>query len=272
MTLPSVPILHCQNNEAVASTDVLAPEEPLEILLEYGSYGARKHFSLAVVMRTPGDEEALCRGFLLTEGIIALPEQIEGVRCLEPNRWMVELRPGIAVDAAKLQRNLYAASSCGICGKASLEAVQTLTCHFPLRNYPMVPLNVLYTLPDRLRAAQSGFEQTGGLHAAALFAPAGNLLYLKEDVGRHNAVDKVLGAALMGGLSLPFRDVLLLVSGRAGFELAQKATMAGIPILAAVGAPSSLAVDVAEANGLTLVGFLRGARCNVYAHPGRVRG
>lgn len=270
MTLPSITVLRCRNNEAVTDNDVLAQEEPLEILLGYGDHGMRKHLSIAVVMRTPGDEEALCRGFLLTEGVVALPEQVEHVRCLEPNRWMAELQPRVTVDATKLQRNLYAASSCGICGKASLEAVQTLTCHFPLRDYPVVPLNVLYALPDRLRAAQSGFDQTGGLHAAALFDPAGNLLYLKEDVGRHNAVDKVLGTALMDGLALPFRNALLLVSGRAGFELAQKATMAGIPLLAAVGAPSSLAVDVAEANGLTLVGFLRGERCNVYAHRSRL--
>lgn len=250
--------------------DFLVVEEPLEIMLGYGPVGQRQNLSLAVTMRTPGEEEALAVGFLFTEGVIARAEQLVQVRRLAPNKIRLTLRADVAVETARLKRNLFAASGCGICGKASLDAVQIQPYYFPQMAHPKIDFNTLRQLPGRLRAAQAAFNQTGGLHAAALFDPAGNLRYHCEDIGRHNAVDKVIGAALLDHHPPPFREWILLVSGRAGFELVQKAAMAGLPMLAAVGAPSSLAVETAETSGMTLVGFLREERCNVYAHPNRV--
>ncbi len=264
-TITQVTEGRAQNRE-----DALVVEEPLEITLGHGPAGQRQNLSLAVTMRTPGEEEALAVGFLLTEGIVANLQQVVQIRRLEPNKIRLELRADVPVEASRLRRNLFAASGCGICGKASLEAVEIQPDYFPQEGYPLVNFSVLRQLPERLRAAQAAFDQTGGLHAAGLFDVAGNLLYHCEDVGRHNAVDKVIGAALLDHRSLPFREWVLLVSGRAGFELVQKAAMAGLPMLAAVGAPSSLAVEMAETSGMTLVGFLRPERCNVYAHAGRV--
>ena len=265
LTITQVAEGRAQNRE-----DALVVEEPLEITLGHGPAGQRQNLSLAVTMRTPGEEEALAVGFLLTEGIVANLQQVVQIRRLEPNKIRLELRADVPVEASRLRRNLFAASGCGICGKASLEAVEIQPYYFPQVGHPFVNFSVLRQLPERLRAAQAAFDQTGGLHAAGLFDVAGNLLYHCEDVGRHNAVDKVIGAALLDHRSLPFREWVLLVSGRAGFELVQKAAMAGLPMLAAVGAPSSLAVEMAETSGMTLVGFLRPERCNVYAHAGRV--
>lgn len=252
-------------------TDALVVEEPLEIRIGFGAGEDRQRFSVAVTMRTPGEDEDLAVGFLFTEGILSDFRQVMALKWLDANTLLVELLPGIAVDIERLSRHLFTSSSCGVCGKASLDAVQTLSCYYPLPGQPELDAQVLYGLPEALRQAQAAFEATGGLHAAGLFDAAGQLLLLREDVGRHNAVDKVIGAALRSAYHLPFREYVLLVSGRAGFELVQKAAMAGLPVLAAVGAPTSLSVQLAQENGMTLVGFLRGERFNVYSHPERVR-
>ncbi|MGK5449885.1 formate dehydrogenase accessory sulfurtransferase FdhD [Streptomyces radiopugnans] len=254
--------------------DTLVAEEPLEIRLNGKP--------LAVTMRTPGDDFALAAGFLVSEGVLGRPEELanivycagateqaDGTVRNSYNVVDVRLAPGVPVPDITLERNVYTTSSCGLCGKASLDAVRT-TARWPISgDFPPLEPEVLAALPDRLRAAQRVFDRTGGLHAAALFSPEGELLDLREDVGRHNAVDKLVGRALTRG-DLPLSRTVLLVSGRASFELAQKAVMAGVPVLAAVSAPSSLAVDLAAETGLTLVGFLRGASMNVYAGEHRV--
>ncbi|WP_432101942.1 formate dehydrogenase accessory sulfurtransferase FdhD [Streptomyces sp. bgisy091] len=251
--------------------DTLVAEEPLEIRLNGRP--------LAITMRTPGDDFALAAGFLVSEGVIGESSEVQSiVYCAGAtadgvntyNVVDVKLAPGVAVPDITLERNVYTTSSCGLCGKASLDAVRTATRH-PVADTPPVLVTpaLLSALPGRLREAQRVFDRTGGLHAAALFSPEGELLDVREDVGRHNAVDKLVGRALTDG-RLPLSRSVLLVSGRASFELAQKAVMAGIPVLAAVSAPSSLAVDLAAESGLTLVGFLRGSSMNVYAGDHRV--
>ncbi|MEU9859665.1 formate dehydrogenase accessory sulfurtransferase FdhD [Streptomyces sp. NPDC047971] len=251
--------------------DTLVAEEPLEIRLNGKP--------LAITMRTPGDDFALAAGFLVSEGVLGAASDVRNiVYCAGAqddgsntyNVVDVQLAPGVAVPDITLERNVYTTSSCGLCGKASLDAVRT-TARFPIADAPPVRLSpaLLSRLPDRLRAAQRVFDRTGGLHAAALFSEDGELLDVREDVGRHNAVDKLVGRALTDG-RLPLDRAVLLVSGRASFELAQKAVMAGIPVLAAVSAPSSLAVDLAVETGLTLVGFLRGPDMNVYAGEHRI--
>ncbi|MBK9337760.1 MAG: formate dehydrogenase accessory sulfurtransferase FdhD [Lewinellaceae bacterium] len=253
-------------------SDLLVAEEPLEIRIGHGAGAGRRQLSIAVTMRTPGDDEELATGFLFTEGLIQQAAQIMADRWLAENTLLVELQPDIPVDEARLTRHLFTSSSCGVCGKASLDAVQTVSCHYPMPGHPLFSAETLFRLPDILRQAQATFDATGGLHAAGLFDASGRLVLLREDVGRHNAVDKVIGAALRRAYNLPLRDYLLLVSGRAGFELVQKASMAGIPCLAAVGAPSSLALELAEASGMTLIGFLRGERFNIYSGAERLEG
>ncbi|MEO3768752.1 formate dehydrogenase accessory sulfurtransferase FdhD, partial [Streptomyces sp. B5E4] len=252
--------------------DTLVAEEPLEIRL-----GGR---ALAVTMRTPGDDFALAAGFLVSEGVVARGGEVAGIAyCAGAvdggeggntyNVVDVRLAAGVVVPDISLERNVYTTSSCGLCGKASLDAVRTTT-RWPLTDDAMrLAPGVLAVLPDRLRAGQRVFDRTGGLHAAALFTPEGELIDLREDVGRHNAVDKLVGRALQRD-RLPLSGTVLMVSGRASFELAQKAAMAGIPVLAAVSAPSSLAVDLAAETGMTLVGFLRGDTMNVYAGEHRI--
>ncbi|MFI7243408.1 formate dehydrogenase accessory sulfurtransferase FdhD [Streptomyces qinglanensis] len=267
------PVVRVREGAVSTRPDTLVTEEPLEIRL-----GGRP---LAVTMRTPGDDFALATGFLVSEGVVAAAEDVAGISyCGDArdedgartyNTVDVRLAPHLpAPDLAGLERNVYTTSSCGLCGKASLDAVRT-TAHWELDRARPHGLGtaLLAGLPDRLRAAQRVFDRTGGLHAAALFSATGELLDVREDVGRHNAVDKVVGRAAQEG-ALPLRDALLMVSGRASFELAQKAVMAGIPVLAAVSAPSSLAVDLAEEAGLTLVGFLRGSSMNIYAGAHRL--
>jgi FdhD protein len=251
--------------------DRLAAEEPLEIRL-----GGR---SLAVTMRTPGHDVELAAGFLVSEGVVRQREDVhtarycagatdEGVNTY--NVLDVQLAPGTPVPELGLERHVYTSSSCGVCGKASIDAVRT-SSSFEVAGDPLVlDPALLATLPDRLREAQEVFELTGGLHAAGLFdGRTGELLVVREDVGRHNAVDKVVGWALEHE-KLPLRGTVLMVSGRASFELTQKASMAGIPVLAAVSAPSSLAVELAEEAGLTVVGFLRGTSMVVYSRPDRL--
>ncbi|MEU0209563.1 formate dehydrogenase accessory sulfurtransferase FdhD [Streptomyces canus] len=251
--------------------DTLVAEEPMEIRL-----GGKP---LAITMRTPGDDFALAAGFLVSEGVVSRADDVAnivycaGARDDGSNTYNVvdvQLAPGVPLPDITLERNVYTTSSCGLCGKASLDAVRTTT-RWPIADTPPVRVTpgLLAALPDQLRAAQRVFDRTGGLHAAGLFSPEGELLDLREDVGRHNAVDKLIGRALQSG-RLPLSRSILLVSGRASFELAQKAVMAGIPVLAAVSAPSSLAVDLATETGLTLVGFLRGGSMNVYAGEQRL--
>ncbi|GAA2622714.1 formate dehydrogenase accessory sulfurtransferase FdhD [Streptomyces vastus] len=265
-------VLRIREGAVSARPDTLVAEEPLEIRL-----GGKP---LAITMRTPGDDFALAAGFLVSEGVLGRAEELTGiVYCAGAtgeggsntyNIVDVRLAPGVVMPDITLERNVYTTSSCGLCGKASLDAVRT-TARWPIADTPPVRVgpDLLAALPYRLRSAQRVFDRTGGLHAAGLFSAEGDLLDLKEDVGRHNAVDKLIGHALQSG-ALPLSQAILLVSGRASFELAQKAVMAGIPVLAAVSAPSSLAVDLAAETGLTLVGFLRGASMNVYAGEHRL--
>ncbi|MCA1695305.1 MAG: formate dehydrogenase accessory sulfurtransferase FdhD [Actinobacteria bacterium] len=249
--------------------DALAGEEPLELRVNGRS--------LAVTMRTPGHDVELAHGFLLTEAVISNRSHVRTARfCDSPdipqgsfNVLDVELAGGVPAPGAGAQRNFYTTSSCGVCGKASLEAVRLRTRFPPAADPVTVTPATLATLPDALRAAQRVFQTTGGLHAAGLFTATGELLVAREDVGRHNAVDKVLGWALLTQ-RIPAAGCVLMVSGRASFELVQKAVMAGIPILAAVSAPSSLAVELAVESGLTLIGFLRGHTMNVYAGQHRI--
>jgi FdhD protein len=257
---------------SLSQLDMLAVEEPLEIQIAFGAMHTRHRQSLAVTMRTPGQDFDLAMGFLFTEGIISRAADVLLMRfageqlpeTAQENVLLVELRPGLDIDMQRLSRHFYTASSCGICGKASIEMVQTHTCFSLLSNEPSLTREVLFALPEALAASQEAFAHTGGIHAAGLFDAAGKLLLLREDVGRHNAVDKLVGAALSRGL-VPLSRHILLVSGRAGFELVQKSLMAGVPVLASVGAPSSLSVELAETYGMTLIGFLRQGRFNVYA-------
>ncbi|MGN9757506.1 formate dehydrogenase accessory sulfurtransferase FdhD [Streptomyces sp. SD31] len=266
-------VIRIRDGAVSTRPDTLVAEEPLEIRLNGKP--------LAITMRTPGDDFALAAGFLVSEGVLAEQADLQnivycaGATADGSNTYnVVDVRtaPGVAIPDITLERNVYTTSSCGLCGKASLDAVRT-TARWPIDDGEGAPVrldpDLLAGLPDRLRAAQRVFDRTGGLHAAALFTEDGELLDIREDVGRHNAVDKLVGRALQNG-DLPLSRTVLLVSGRASFELAQKAVMAGIPVLAAVSAPSSLAVDLAAETGLTLVGFLRGSSMNVYAGEHRL--
>ncbi|KAA1415302.1 formate dehydrogenase accessory sulfurtransferase FdhD [Nocardioides humilatus] len=263
-------VVRIRDGEVSRRPDTLAAEEPMEIRVDGRP--------LTVTMRTPGDDFDLAVGFLVSEGVVHATEDVvtarycagateEGLNTY--NVVDVQLAPGMPAPDASLERNFYTTSSCGVCGKSSLDAVRTASAWSVADDPLRVDPAVLVALPDRLRAAQEVFDRTGGLHAAGLFSSAGELLVLREDVGRHNAVDKVVGHAAREGL-LPLRDTVLVVSGRASFELVQKAVMAGIPMLAAVSAPSSLAAELAEESGLTLVGFLRGTTMNVYAGAERL--
>lgn len=237
-------------------------EEPLQIRA-----GGR---NLAVTMRTPGHDAELAAGFLFTEGFVRQAGDIAGIQCSR-NVAAVVLAAGVHIDVEGTERNFYMTSSCGVCGKASIEALETAGGAILPRGVPKVDESLIRSLPVKLRESQAVFNRTGGLHASGLFSAEGNLIVLREDVGRHNAVDKLIGRALLDG-RLPLHDHVLLVSGRASFELVQKAVMAGIPVLAAVGAPSSLAVKTALRFGMTLIGFLRDDRFNVYSAAGRICG
>ncbi|MGW9555423.1 formate dehydrogenase accessory sulfurtransferase FdhD [Nocardiopsis sp. NPDC055551] len=263
-------ILRIRNGVVSERADTLVAEEPLEVRID-GS-------PLTVTMRTPGNDFDLAAGFLVGEGVVHHTEDVRVIRyCAGAtedgsntfNVLDVSLAPHVPAPDTSLERNFYTTSSCGLCGKASLDAVRTQARWSVTENEAGVGLSTLTRLPDRLREAQRVFDRTGGLHAAGLFTTEGELLVVREDVGRHNAVDKVVGWALREG-RLPLRESVLMVSGRASFELVQKAWMAGIPTLAAVSAPSSLAVDLATEAGMTLVGFLRGESMNVYAGRERV--
>lgn len=263
-------IVRINNGISSLAGDILAIEEPLEIQIFYnGKAGETSSRSISVTMRTPGCDEALAAGFLFTEGILRNKEQVQEIMIPEENKVQVWLSEGVQPELHHAERNFYTTSSCGVCGKSSIEAIRTVSCFDKPDAAIQLQPELLYGLPQKLRAQQELFDSTGGLHAAALFDTEGNCISLKEDVGRHNALDKVIGTAFLQGV-LPLGKVILLLSGRASFELVQKAVMAGIPVIAAVGAPSSLAVSLAAEQGITLIGFLRGERFNIYSGQERI--
>jgi FdhD protein len=257
-------ILRYRDGAAEDSSDELSVEQPLEIRV--------RNRAVSVTMRTPGHDEELAAGFLLTEGLIRSRGDLVEVRpCAfdrEGNTINVTPAPSVAIDLEKLTRHVFASSSCGLCGKATIDAVHAR--FEPVESDVTVDASVVLGLPEKLREAQATFDRTGGLHGAGIFTAAGGLVVAREDVGRHNAVDKVLGYGFLNNL-LPFDRHILLVSGRASFEIVQKALAARVPIVAAVSAPSSLAVEFAVESGMTLVGFLREGRMNVYSEPSRMR-
>ena len=260
-----------------SQSDSVAVEEPLEIQLCAPSAEDSAARIISITMRTPGHDEELALGFLFTEGIITGPDQVASATHCGPeapdsgyrNVIRVELGPGVHVDLSRLERHFYTTSSCGVCGKSSLDALRVSGQQPMTGNRSRFSREVIVSLPDKLRTKQEVFASTGGLHAAAAFTADGEISLVREDVGRHNAVDKVVGALLVAN-RLPAREMGLLVSGRASFELMQKALVAGFPLLAAVGAPSSLAVSLAREFHMTLVGFLRRGNFNIYSHAERL--
>ncbi|MEP7262970.1 MAG: formate dehydrogenase accessory sulfurtransferase FdhD [Bacteroidota bacterium] len=268
----SVQIKKVTGSIVADSPDLLAIEEPMEIRLNFGKGKWKQQKNVAVTMRTPGNDFELASGFLITEGIVKSFHDILFIRhCEEGNNIVkIDIKEDVVVDTHSMDRNFYTTSSCGICGKTSVDAVKFYSGGKITYDNVRTEPSYLSALPEKLRMQQNIFEFTGGLHAAALFNREGDLLFIREDVGRHNAVDKLIGAAA-ASIELPLYNYILLLSGRAGFELLQKAAVAGIGIVAAVGAPTSLAVEMAEEAGITLVGFLRDNRFNIYTHPQRIK-
>lgn len=261
--------------QTVETADVLAVEEPLEIRVGFVETGKRKHQAISITMRTPGDDFELAAGFLFTEGILQKAEQIKAIKhCGKigqvgfENTVRVDLVDDVEIDFKKLERHFYTTSSCGVCGKSSIEALATNAPKIENDDFSIAS-ELIHELPKKLIENQSVFEQTGGLHASALFDKIGNLEIVCEDVGRHNALDKIIGAKFLKN-ETPLNDKILLLSGRISFELVQKALMAGISIIVAVGSPSSLAVKLAEEFNITLVGFVREERFNIYTGKHRV--
>ena len=276
----SVPIAELRpGRERLDKQDLLAVEEPMEIRVTHGPSDGRTARSLSITMRTPGNDFELAAGFLYTEGILKDCSQIEGIEfCGQAaagrstsNIVRVDLTPDVELDIGSLERNFYTTSSCGICGKASLDAVQVKGLEPLEQDGPRFLREKIHAFPEKLRAAQPVFERTGGLHAAGLVTPGGELLEIREDVGRHNAVDKLIGRRFLDGKT-PLGELGMVVSGRASFEILQKALVAGIPMIVAVGAPSSLAVEMAERFRMTLIGFASNERFNVYAGVDRIEG
>ncbi|HLG96203.1 MAG TPA: formate dehydrogenase accessory sulfurtransferase FdhD [Bryobacteraceae bacterium] len=257
----TVPVQKVDGDASTPVQDLLAIEEPLEIRLAGEA--------VSITMRTPGHDTELAVGFLCSEGILTSAQQIRHIDTTK-NSVSVSLNPGVEIDLERLRRNFYTTSSCGVCGKASIEALRVQGCPVLPQNGPLISSSVVHQLPIVLRGDQRVFDRTGGLHGAALFDGKGTLLLVREDVGRHNAVDKLIGAEFLTG-DLPLSGKVLLVSGRASFELTQKAVVAGIPVLAAVGAPSSLAVETARRFNMTLLGFVRDGRFNIYSGASRIQ-
>ncbi len=267
-----ISIVRLNGDNALNENDWVATEEPLEIRIKYHTPAGIVVKSISVTMRTPGQDKELAIGFLYTEGIINTVTDIieaEIVDTKNNNVIIVSLQPHCHPDIGKLERNFYTTSSCGVCGKSSIEAVKTTCNILDTKDNITISPTLLYSLPDKLRSQQSVFESTGGLHACSIFSLEGELLALHEDAGRHNALDKLIGSSLLND-KLPLNEHILLLSGRTSFELVQKAVMAGIKIIASVGAPSSLAVQMADEWGITLVGFLRNERCNIYTGAQRI--
>jgi len=273
----AVDIRKIEGEKSLAQSDAVAVEEPLEIQLSSASAAGAAAKSISITMRTPGDDAELALGFLLTEGIIESAEQVVSVTHqgqISPDTGLqnivrVEVRPDVDIELPQLERHFYTTSSCGVCGKTSLEALHVAGQQSLARCDRRFPADVIVSMPGKLRDRQHVFEATGGLHAAAVFDSHGEIVVVREDVGRHNATDKAIGALLQAG-RLPGNDFGMLVSGRASFELMQKTLVAGIPLLAAVGAPSSLAVSTAKEFDITLIGFLRGSKFNIYAGADRI--
>ncbi len=265
-----VSVLRSSMDAQVQKEDRVAVEAPLEFQLHHPAFGGDP-VSFGTTMRTPGDDEWLAAGLLYGEGIVNHPADIDAIETStrRPNVVNVRLHPSVEIAVQTPARRFSAGSSCGVCGTTGLDAAIAKAAATHVPNTGGVDLSVLFKLPPRMRAMQSKFGDTGGIHAAAVFDFSGELLDLAEDVGRHNAFDKLVGMNLLAG-KLPLKDRIVLLSGRASFELVQKALRSGVGILAAIGAPSSLAVNLAIASGLTLAGFLRETHCNVYAHPERL--
>ena len=251
--------------------DELAIEEPLQIQLEYSTTAGMMRKNIAVTMRTPGYDKELAAGFLFTEGIINGKDQIDSIRQSHDsdNKITVVFKENVKPRLHHSDRNFYTTSSCGICGKVSIDAISAVSLYKDVKDIINVPASLFHKLPSLLRKQQVVFESTGGLHASALFDLEGNFILLQEDIGRHNALDKLIGVAMMDD-QLPLTNTILLLSGRASFELIQKAVMSGIKVVAAIGAPSSLAVDLARENNITLTGFLKNERFNIYSGDERV--
>jgi len=263
-------IIKIKGDISYPAADFLATEEPLEIRISFGNATQRAQKNVSVTMRTPGNDFELATGFLFTEGIIKNLAEIQSIKhCNGENVITVELKEDVEVELNKLERNFYTTSSCGVCGKSSIEAVKTICRLDDSIDELTISSLVIYQLPDILRSSQDVFDFTGGLHACGLFNESGELLLSREDVGRHNALDKLIGAALNKSM-IPLHNHLLLLSGRASFELIQKAWMAGIKFIAAIGAPSSLAVQMAEECDTTLIGFLRNKSFNIYSNAHRI--
>lgn len=253
------------------ASDKVAVEEPLQIQLEYSTATGQMLKDIAVTMRTPGNDDELAAGFLFTEGIIKSTDEISEIKHAHADENLVQviLKENIKPLLGNAARNFYTTSSCGICGKASIDAIQTVSQYAEIKNDSIIAAAVFYTLQNELKKQQKVFEDTGGIHASAFFDVEGKFMMLREDVGRHNALDKIIGAALLKK-ELPLNNSVLLLSGRASFELVQKAVMAGIKIIASVGAPSSLAVEMAKENDVTLIGFLKEDRFNIYSGKERI--
>jgi len=273
MTGPSsaVSLSRISGDQESRRQDAVAVEEPLEIQLASATATNSAAKSISITMRTPGDDVELALGFLHTEGIVRAVSDIESANLVgtEGNTLRVILIPQLEFDIGRLQRHFYTTSSCGVCGKASLDALRATGLQAIADGATTFSRDTIVSMPDKLRARQALFAETGGLHAAAAFDRSGDIIVSREDVGRHNAVDKVIGWLLLND-KLPASDCGLLVSGRASFELMQKALVARMPLLAAVGAPSSLAVDLATEFHMTLIGFLRGANFNIYSSQQRI--
>ncbi|MGX5857000.1 formate dehydrogenase accessory sulfurtransferase FdhD [Dyadobacter jiangsuensis] len=271
-SITSHKIVRINGYNAEELDDQLAVEEPLEIQIAFRAEGQKERKSISVTMRTPGNDPELAAGFLFTEGIIHSKSQIDGIANspFDENKVVVTFSAGVEPKLGSLERNFYTTSSCGVCGKASIDAIKTRSVYAHAREEWILKKEVLYRLVEQIVRHQNTFETTGGLHASALFDISGQFLMLREDVGRHNALDKVIGAALLTG-ELPLNKHILLLSGRASFELIQKAAMAGIGMVAAIGAPSSLAVQLAAESGITLVGFLKNDKFNIYTGHHRIQ-
>jgi FdhD protein len=269
--ITSMRIRKISNNGTLDTDDQLAIEEPLEMQLQYGPADNRVHKSISVTMRTPGHDWELATGFLFTEGIIRNSKEILFVEqeAFDKNKIVVGLQEEVSPNIQKMERNFYTTSSCGVCGKSSIDAIKTVSVYNSETDTICLKAEMFYSIHDIVRGQQTIFDTTGGLHASALFDLEGNFVMLREDVGRHNALDKVIGASLVNE-ELPLNKRILLLSGRASFELIQKASMAGIKVITAVGAPSSLAVELARECNITLIGFLRDERFNIYSGEQRI--
>ncbi len=259
----STSIVRYENGRLQNLEDQLAIEEPLEIKMKFHSDGRQTEKNVSITMRTPGNDDELACGFLFTEGIIRNSDDIQGVTQYSENSISIELNENIKPIENKLERNFYTTSSCGVCGKASIDAIATVSSFKIINRFQKIDPEIIISLPEKLSKQQKIFQSTGGLHASALFDQSGSFIDLREDVGRHNALDKLIGSMLLKK-TIPLNGTILLLSGRASFELIQKASMAGIPVVVAIGAPSSLALDLAKESGITLIGFLRGEKYNRY--------